>query len=257
MSSDMIKLKKDKLDIEIFPTREEMGKAAALEACEYLNGILSRKEEINVVFAAAPSQNDMLAALSGMVIPWERINAWHMDEYVGLAKTDPRSFAWYLDEHIFKLVPFKSVHYIAEGGATAEEMCDNYSRELGKIHVDVVFMGVGENGHIAFNDPAFAKFDDPLNVKIVELDEVCRMQQVHDGCFPSLDDVPTHAITLTIPTLMGADRLFNVVPTAYKAEAVRRIVEWEITEDCPATICRLHDNVTLYLDENSAGLILK
>lgn len=253
----MTRLKKDKLTIEVFPTREEMGEAAALDAKEYLNDILSRKDEINVVFAAAPSQNDVLASLARMDIPWNRINAWHMDEYVGLDKDDPHSFAYYLDGHIFKLVPFKSVHYIAEGGVTAEEMCENYAKELGKIHVDVVFMGVGENGHIAFNDPQFARFDDPVKVKIVELDEVCRMQQVHDGCFPTFDDVPTHAITLTIPALMEADRIFNVVPTSYKAEAVSRIVNGEITEDCPATICRLHDNATLYLDKDSAGLILK
>ena len=253
----MISLEKDKLAIKVFPTREEMGEAAALDAKEYLNDILSRKDEINVVFAAAPSQNDVLASLTKMDIPWYRINAWHMDEYVGLDKADPHSFAYYLDEHIFKLVPFKSVHYIAGGGVTAEEMCANYAKELGKIHVDVVFMGVGENGHIAFNDPQFAKFDDPVKVKIVELDEVCRMQQVHDGCFPTFDDVPTHAITLTIPALMEADRLFNVVPTSYKAEAVGKIVNGEITEDCPATICRQHDNATLYLDKDSAELILK
>lgn len=201
----MIELKKDLLDIKVFETRELMGKTAADDAERY---ILSKREEINVIFAAAPSQNDVLASLVTRDLPWERINAYHMDEYVGLKKGAPQSFGYYLDKHIFSLVPLKSVHFIArDGGSSAEKMCKDYCELLSKIHIDIVFMGVGENGHIAFNDPQFAQFDDPEIAKIVELDEVCRMQQVHDGCFPRLADVPTHAITVTIPTLMRADRL--------------------------------------------------
>ena len=248
-------MKKDKLEIRIFGSREEMGAAAAADAERYLNEVLSRKDEVNVVFAAAPSQNDVLASLSRKDIPWERINAYHMDEYVGLGPEDPQSFAYYLNGHIFGLVPFKSVHYIARKGAPAEVLCEDYNRLLEGKDIDAVFMGVGENGHIAFNDPHIARFDDPAKVKIVTLDEVCRMQQVHDGCFPSLADVPTHAITLTIPTLMGAGRLFNVVPTALKAEAIRNMIDGEITEMCPASACRLHGNATLYLDADSASLI--
>lgn len=252
----MTTLHKDQLTIKVFGAREEMGEAAASDAGQFINGLLARKEEINVVFAAAPSQNDLLSSLSKKDIPWNRINAYHMDEYVGLDRKDPRSFAHYLDGHIFGLVPFKSVHYIADGGHSAEEMCEAYREMLGHVHIDVVFMGVGENGHIAFNDPQVARFDDPVKVKIVALDDICRMQQVHDGCFPTFDDVPTHAITLTIPALMGADRIFNVVPTSLKAEAVRRMVEGEVTEDCPASICRLHPDATLYLDKDSAVYIL-
>ena len=248
-------LKQDKLNVKVFETRALMGEAAACDAEEYINSVLAGQDEMNIVFAAAPSQNDVLAALVRKNIPWERINAYHMDEYVGLKVSDPQLFGHYLDEHIFKLVPFKSVHYIAQAGVSAEKICSDYCELLGKIHIDVIFMGIGENGHIAFNDPGEARFDDPQIAKIVKLDDICRMQQVHDGCFPTLEDVPEYAISLTIPTMMSADRLFNVVPTALKANAVKAMIYGEISEACPASACRNHDNVTLYLDEDSAKLI--
>lgn len=254
---DMItEINKDLLQIKVFANREQMGKAAADDAQQYIQDILSRKDEINVVFAAAPSQCDLLASLVERDIPWERINAFHMDEYVGLDRNAPQSFGRFLDDHIFSLVPFKSVHYIARDEGSAEDLCEAYRRLLEGIHLDIVFMGIGENGHIAFNDPPYADFDDPLTVKILQLDEVSRIQQVHDGCFPSVQAVPTHAITLTIPTLMSADRLFNVVPTAYKAEAVRHLYHDAISPACPASICRKHGNATLYLDRDSARYIL-
>lgn len=252
----MKNLKKDLLKIEVFPTRGEMGVAAAEEAAAYIREVVSRKGEIHVVFAAAPSQNDFLAALSGMEIPWEKIHAWHMDEYVGLGKDAPQRFGRFLDEHIFSLVPFKSVHYLFQEGASAEEMCAEYTRALDDVHIDIVFMGIGENGHIAFNDPHVARFDDPETVKIVRLDDTCRKQQVHDGCFPAFEDVPTHALTLTIPVMMGADRIFNIVPTAFKARAVKETVDGPVSETCPASVLRRHKNATLYLDRDSAKYII-
>lgn len=252
----MTTLSKDLLNIEVFGTREEMGKEAAKEAAEYICELLKRKDEINMIFAAAPSQNDFLKFLvQHKEIDWSRINGYHMDEYVGLDKDQPQSFGYYLEKHIFGLVPFKSVHYIAKKGLSADEICRSYCDELRKIHIDIVCMGVGENGHIAFNDPHVADFNDPEIAKVVELDEVCRMQQVHDGCFPSLDKVPTHAITLTIPTLVSADRIFNIVPTALKANAIKNIVKGEITEACPASILRRHKATTLYLDADSSKYI--
>lgn len=249
-------MKSDLMQIEVFPTREEMGAAAAEEAAAYINDVLSKKEELNVVFAAAPSQNDFLAALTKKDIPWERINAWHMDEYVGLTQDAPQRFGHFLDVHIFKQVPFKSVHYLFREGATAEGMCAAYSKALQAVHLDIVFMGIGENGHIAFNDPHVARFDDPETVKIVGLDDTCRYQQVHDGCFPSFDAVPTHAMTLTIPVMMGADRIFNIVPTALKANAVKTAIQGPIDESCPASVLRRHRNATLYLDHDSAQYII-
>lgn len=252
----MIEFEKDLLKFKVFDTREEMGKHAAEEAAEYISDLLKEKDEINIVFAAAPSQNDFLKSLAQSNIPWSRINAYHMDEYVGLPKGAPQSFGTYLHEHIFSLVPFKSIHYINNGSDSAKEMCEAYCEELGKVKIDIVCMGVGENGHIAFNDPHVADFNDPEIAKIVELDEVCRMQQVHDGCFPNLEDVPKYAISITIPTLLSADRLFNIVPTERKAEAIKNIVYGEITEKCPASILRKHKAATTYLDKASSKFII-
>lgn len=251
----MKKLEKDLLEIKVYDTRSEMGEAAAREAAAYIRDLLQRQPEANIVFAAAPSQNDFLAALSRCDLPWGRINAYHMDEYIGLEKEAPQRFGNYLYDHIFSLVPLKSVHYLFKEGTDAEQVCRAYEAALGACRIDIIFMGVGENGHIAFNDPHVAFFDDPLGVKIVELDATCRKQQVHDGCFARLEEVPTHAITLTIPMMMRADRIFTIVPTALKAEAIRRIVEGGIEPACPASILRRHKAATLYCDADSAKYI--
>ncbi len=252
----MKELKKDLLEIKVYDTRGEMGAAAAAEAARYIGKLLERQEEVNIVFAAAPSQNDFLAALAACGLPWERINAYHMDEYIGLNAGAPQRFGNYLDRHIFSLVPLRSVHYLFREGAEPEEVCRRYERELDSCRIDIVFMGVGENGHIAFNDPHAALFDDPKGVKVVELDTACRTQQVHDGCFAALDEVPTHAVTLTIPMMMRAARIFTIVPTALKADAVRRIVEGEVEPACPASILRRHPAATLYCDAESARHIV-
>ena len=248
---------KDKLNVEIFETRKEMGEKAAKDIAVKFNSLIAEKGEINVIWAAAPSQNDVLKALTeDTTIAWNKINAFHMDEYIGLDKDAPQGFGNFLYDHIFSKAPFKSVHYIRDCGTTADEICNGYKQVLKNFPPDVVFMGIGENAHIAFNDPAFAKFDDPEPVKVVELDDICRNQQVNDGCFAKFDDVPTHAITLTIPTLMSAKRLFCMVPRATKAEAVKRVYEGEIEELCPASIMRTHDNAIMYCDADSAKHIV-
>lgn len=247
--------KKDLLEIEVFDTRDEMGETAAADAAAYINSLLARQDEVNIVFAAAPSQNDFLFHLSKKDIDWKRVNAFHMDEYVGLGQEAPQRFGNYLAEHIFNLVPFGSVHYIFDKDKTPEQMCGSYARLLSATRIDIVFMGVGENGHIAFNDPHVAFFDDPQTVKIVDLDQKCRMQQVNDGCFSSIEEVPKYAITLTIPTMMKAERLFVVAPTALKADAIGRIYNGPIISECPASILRTHKAATLYTDVPGAGHI--
>jgi glucosamine-6-phosphate deaminase len=190
------------------------------------------------------------------VISFENIITFNMDEYIGLPEGDEHTFGCYLYEHIFKHKSFKSVHYIRGYAECAEKECERYTEILRQFKPDVVCLGIGENGHIAFNDPWVAKFDDNKAVKVVELDHMCRMQQVNDGCFATLEDVPTHAITLTIPTLVSASHLFCVVPATTKANAVRDTVYGEITEDCPASIMRKHPSVVLYCDADS-GCFLK
>ena len=254
----MTEFVKDKLAVKIFNTRDEMGKQAATDVAACIKKLLSEKEEINMIFAAAPSQNDMLLHIcSDPEIEWERINAFHMDEYVGLAKDAPQGFGNFLNDRIFSKKPFKSVNFIRCDAPDAEAECERYSALLKANPTDIVCMGIGENGHIAFNDPHVAEFDDKKVVKTVELDEVCRMQQVNDGCFAKLDDVPKQALTLTIPTLTAGKYLFCVVPAPTKANAVKNTVEGEITPDCPASILRKHDNAILYCDSDSASLLSK
>ena len=245
-----------KLDVRVYPDRAEMGAAAAKDVAECIRTLLAEKKSINIVFAAAPSQNEFLSALSKTEgIEWSRINALHMDEYVNLPQSAPQSFGNFLRNAIFDKVPFASVEYIGCGN-DSEETCRQYDNVLRSENIDIVCMGIGENGHIAFNDPHVAMFDDPLRIKVVDLDLACRRQQVHDGCFASLDDVPQYAVTLTVPTLMSAGRLFCMVPAPTKAHAVRSMVFGPVSESCPASILRTHPHATLYTDTDSAKEIL-
>lgn len=245
-----------KLKVTVYQTHEEMGQQAALEATQALRQVLAEKEECNVIFAAAPSQNSFLAALCEADVDWSRVNAFHMDEYIGLDEAAPQRFGNFLKEAIFAKVPFKSVSYIQGNAADIDGEIARYSALLKEHPVDIVFMGIGENGHIAFNDPHIAKFDDPCVMKAVELDERCRQQQVNDGCFAALDLVPRFALTLTVPTLFSASNIFCMVPHSTKAEAVMKTVKEEIRELLPASILRIHNNARLYLDKASAAFIL-
>ena len=244
--------------VKIYDTRAEMGFCAADEAAAAIRGVLAQKEECNMIFAAAPSQNEMLAALAAQPgIEWNRVNAFHMDEYIGLAPDAPQGFANFLRAAIFTKVPFRSVNCLDGTAASRDPAaeCARYSQLLRRFPVDITCMGIGENGHIAFNDPPVADFDDPALVKPVALDEICRNQQVHDGCFATLDDVPTHALTLTVTALMHAAQVFCVVPAATKARAVRDTLLGDIRTACPASILRRHPAATLYLDADSASLL--
>lgn len=249
-------LKVDNLDVKIFDTRREMGEVAALEIKNKFCELLSKKDEINVIFAAAPSQNDVLKSLTeDKDIEWGRINAFHMDEYIGLDKDAPQGFGNFLRDHIFGLVPFKSVNYIDCTAKDPEAEAKRYAQVLADNPTDVVIMGIGENGHIAFNDPPVANFNDSVLVKPVKLDEICRNQQVNDGCFAKIDDVPTHALTLTVPALVKAPYLFCIVPAPTKAWAVKETLTGSIDEHCPASILRKQANANLYLDKDSASML--
>lgn len=248
---------KDQLKVEIYDTRAEMGNAAGHRAAELIKKMLGEKSEVNVIFAAAPSQNETLSTLiSCEGIEWNRVNAFHMDEYIGLEKDAPQGFGNFLKDRIFGKLPFKSVNYINGQAADMKAECDRYTKLLKEHPVDIVLLGIGENGHIAFNDPHVADFNDAETVKAVKLDDICRQQQVNDGCFAKLDDVPQYALTLTIPTLVGAKHLVCTVPAATKAWAVERTVNGEINEQCPASIMRKHSDAVMYCDsESGKGLL--
>ena len=252
----MITYNKDKLTVKIYKDRPEMGAAAASEIGAKIKELLDKKAEINMIFAAAPSQSEVLAALvADKTIEWHRVNAYHMDEYIGLDKDAPQGFGNFLKAHIFGKVPFKSVNYIDITAKDAEAEAKRYGALLDENPTDIVVMGIGENGHIAFNDPPVADFNDKMTVKPVKLDQICRQQQVNDGCFKTIDDVPTHALTLTVPTLVGAPYLFCIVPAPTKAQAVYETLNGTIDEHCPASILRLQDNATLYIETESARLL--
>lgn len=245
----MKEIKTDMLTTQVFPTRLEMGEAAARLTAQKIKEMLKEKDELNILFAAAPSQNEFLAALQQQDIAWDRINALHMDEYIGLSKDAPQGFGNFLREHLFDAVPFRSVQFLYVEHATSEEICQRYQQILIDYPLDIVCMGIGENGHIAFNDPHVADFNDPVTVKEVTLDETCRMQQVHDGCFASIDVVPKSAITVTIPAMMSANTLICVVPGKQKAQAVKNTLFGPISTSCPASILRTHPDATMFCDD--------
>ncbi len=252
----MIKeIQTDKLVTRVYATRKEMGAAAGAAIAEAIRGVIAERGFANVIFAAAPSQNEALDAFLEQDVDFTKIRAFHMDEYVGLGMEEPQSFARYLYDHVFSRAPFAEVNYLP-AKLEAEEACAAYSALLEKYPPDVVCMGIGENGHIAFNDPPVADFADPKLVKRVKLDEICRMQQVHDGCFPDLDSVPKYALTLTVPALTSAKHLICTVPAPTKANAVKAMLEGPIGEVCPATALRLHNSALMLLDSDSASLVL-
>ncbi len=249
-------LKKENLEVKVYSDRTNMGASAAQMVTDRIAQILSKQEFVNIIFASAPSQNEFLAALiEQKSIDWTRINAFHMDEYIGLPKDHPALFSSFLKKRLFGQVPFHSVNYINGNAPDALAECGRYAELLLKYPPDIVCLGIGENGHVAFNDPHVADLDDPLVVKIVDLDFECRQQQVNDKCFNKLNEVPTLAITLTVPALMAGRYTYCMVPGKNKAKAVHHTLYNEISEQCPASALRRHPQAVLFLDSDSSSLI--
>jgi glucosamine-6-phosphate deaminase len=249
----------DRLAVEIHPDRAALGRAAARAAADYLAGVIARWGEARVIFACAPSQNEFLTSLldpnvCGVALDWRRITAFHMDDYVGLPGDHPQSFRHYLREHLLQHVPMGRFHPLPADETDLAAVCARYASLLAERPIDLICAGIGENGHIAFNDPPVADFDDAALVKVVTLDDACRRQQVNDGCFPTFAAVPTQALSLTVPVFRRALRLTIHVPGPRKAAAVRATLRDPITPACPASILRLHPAATLYVDAAAAAL---
>jgi glucosamine-6-phosphate deaminase len=249
-------MKVDNLEIKIFETRKEMGADAARCVADKIRELQVLKDTLNIIFASAPSQNEFLDALKQEEgIRWEKINAFHMDEYVGIPADAPQNFGNFLKVRLFDFEPLKSVNYLDGNATDLDAECARYTQLLLDNPTDIVCLGIGENGHLAFNDPHVAFFDDPLVVKQVELDDACRQQQVNDACFDTFDEVPATALTLTIPTLMKARYAFCIVPGEKKAQAIYHTVEEDIQELYPSTILRNHPNAVLFIDKASSGML--
>jgi glucosamine-6-phosphate deaminase len=253
---DMLaEFKKDDLQVKVFKTSKAMGEAASAKAKELIGKILSEKDEANIMFAAGHSQDDFLDALSKMDgIDWKKVNAFHMDEYIGVGNEYPQKFGKYLNERIFSKWDFKNIFYI-DGNADVHAEMKRYSDLLKKYPLDIAFIGIGENGHIAFNDPHVAKFNDHEMIKVVQMDQTCRQQQVRDGFFDSVNLVADEAITVTIPTLFNSRFALIIVPGDYKANIIKKVFSEDISEKVPATIMRTHKCAELFLDKESASLL--
>lgn len=244
----------DQLSASVYPDRQAMGEAAARYAADRLNRFLDVQDEVRIVVGSAPSQDEFFDELVRQPIDWSRVVVFHMDEYIGLAADHPQTFRRYQHDHLLAHVEPKAFHAIRGEADNIEAECERLSDLLAERPIDLVCLGIGENGHLAFNDPP-ADFDEREWVKVVTLDPVCRQQQVNDGCFPTVDDVPTLAITLSLRVFQSARVLSGVVPALSKAGAVRATVQGPITESCPATLMRTHPDARLFLDPDSASLL--
>ena len=244
----------DNLPIAIYESNEIMGRAAADEARNIINGAIKQRDNANVILATGNSQLQFLKALRELDgIDWQKVNVFHMDEFLGIDPDHRASFPRFLRKNFLDHVDVGQFFPISGQREEAEHTCQQYEALLKKYPTDVVALGFGENGHIAFNDPPYARFDDPVWLKVVELDEVSRRQQWKEGHFDTLGETPTHAITLTIPALLAAKHMLCIVPEARKAEAVRACLMEPISESRPGSVLRRVTHAKLFLDQESAA----
>jgi glucosamine-6-phosphate deaminase len=244
---------RDRLKVRIFENPVKLGKAAASSVAEKLGRVIAKQGAANLILATGASQFEFLNQLQKQDINWKKITVFHLDEYKGMPVTHPASFRKYLKERILEKVKPGRVYYLEGDAVDIDKAVEDYEQLLKNHPVDVACIGIGENGHIAFNDPPVADFNDPKLVKVVELDEACRRQQLGEGWFPNLDDVPTHALSLTIPAIMASTHISCVVPDERKAEAVYHTLNAEVSAKCPASILRTHPDTLLFLDQYSAS----
>jgi glucosamine-6-phosphate deaminase len=244
------------LSVHLYPSSKEAGAAAAALTAARIRDAVASRGRVRIIVATGNSQLDFIDALTSIPnLPWHAAEIFHMDEYAGMAANHPASFRKWIRERVTDRVHPASADYLDGQAQDLRAECDRYTALLNAAPIDLAFVGIGENGHIAFNDPHVAKFEDPLTVKVVDLDENCRRQQVGEGHFATLADVPREALTLTCPALLRARQLVCCVPEARKAEAVRTSLEGPLTESCPGSALRTHPEAHMYLDEEAASLL--
>ena len=242
----------EKLQVLVYDRTVEMGEAAADFVQKKLSEAIQLKGSANLILATGASQFSFLEALKEKEIDWQKITVFHLDEYKGISDSHPASFRKYLKERILDDVAPKCVYFLNGDADDLEQEMKEYEEKLKKHPIDIACIGIGENGHIAFNDPAVADFNDPKLVKLVELDEACRNQQLGEGWFPTFDDVPKHALTLTVTAILNCKAISCVVPDQRKSEAVYNSLYNDISTDCPASILRTHPETVMFLDADSA-----
>lgn len=245
----------EKLEIKLHSSEQEAGEAAAQFVEGKIKEAIDFKGFANVILATGTSQFSLIEALKKKSIAWDKVRVFHLDEYKNLSDTHPASFRKYLKERILNIVQPAHVHLIDGDAEDLNAMINDYEDLLKKYPVDIACIGIGENGHIAFNDPPVADFNDTKLVKVVELDEACRKQQFGEGWFPTLEDVPQYAVTLTIPAIMQCKAISCLVPGKRKAQAVADAIHGPVSTACPASILRQHSQTQLFLDAEAASLL--
>ena len=244
------------LRVSIHETEKALGREAASAAAFFIRESIQRRGKARLLFSAANSQLEMIASLAKQPdIDWQEVEVFHVDEYVGVPISHPQSFAGWVKRNLVSVVNPGQVNYIAGDAANVEAECQRYAAGLAREPIDVSFLGIGENGHIGFNDPHAADFSDPKVVKLVTLDERCREQQVREGHWREFSDVPTVGFAVTCPALINATHIVCCVPGTHKAEAVRNTLEGPIAPSCPASCLRTHSGAELYLDLHSSSLL--
>jgi glucosamine-6-phosphate deaminase len=246
----------DKLNVYVYESRQSMGRAAASVIAAEIREAIQERGRAVVILASAPSQNEFLANLAeAPEIDWSRVTAFHLDEYLGMDEKAPQSFRRFLIDRLVNKVPLGQFNGLRGDAPDGEAETIRYGQLLKDNPPDFAVLGIGENGHLAFIDPPFCDFNDPKVVKVVQLDEICRNQQVNDGAFASLDQVPRDALSLTIPTLMARPKLFAIAPGPAKRQAIKNTVEGTISTHCPASILRTHSDAHLFIDKDSAEFL--
>ena len=246
---------KDNLNVKIYKDALELGKSAADFTAQTLKKAIDKKGVANLILATGASQFTFLESLKKQEIDWNKITVFHLDEYKGISDQHPASFRKYLKERILDEVKPKKIHFLNGDAESIQAEIGNYETLLKNHEIDIACIGIGENGHIAFNDPPVADFNDTKLVKVVVLDEACRQQQLGEGWFPTLEDVPKEALTLTVPAIMRSKVISCVVPDQRKAKAVHDALYNKIDTSCPASILRKHAAAHLLLDEAAASLL--
>ncbi|NND35463.1 MAG: glucosamine-6-phosphate deaminase [Saprospiraceae bacterium] len=240
------------MNINISKDAGELGVTAANQAIALIKGALQEKEQINIILATGASQFEVLNNLVLADIPWERVTMFHLDEYIGMSDSHPASFRKYLTERFLQKIDFRCNYHLINGEGDATKECERISDLILKHPIDVALIGIGENGHLAFNDPP-ADFDTEVPYLIVDLDQACRQQQFGEGWFATFDDVPVKAISMSIRQILKSKHLIVSVPDERKAEAVGNAINGPLTNMCPASILRDHSSCFLYLDQASAS----
>lgn len=245
------------MKVHLFEKKSDMGVAAAVKAAQLINEVVQRHGEANIILATGASQFEMLSALVVEPIEWNKVGVFHLDEYIGLSSSHPASFRNYLQKRFVDKVPNLRTFHAVNGESTdAAEECHRLSKIIRAVRIDLACVGIGENGHLAFNDPP-ADFETDEPFIIANLDRACRKQQVGEGWFPSIENVPTQAISMSIQQIMKSSSIVCTVPDRRKADALKKTIEGEVSNMIPASILQQHKDCHIFADEEAGSLLEK